>query len=51
MFHGELILMEIYIHGGDVVEAGTEAILNELGTKQSAYILNWVGRVTRWTLA
>ena len=37
--------------GGDVVEAGAEAILNELGPKQPAYILNWVGRVTRWTHA
>ena len=37
--------------GGDVVEAGAEAILNELGPKQPAYILNWVARVTRCTLA
>ena len=37
--------------GGDVVEAGAEAILNELGPKEPAYILNWVGRVTWWTLA
>ena len=37
--------------GGDVVEAVAEAILIELSPKQPAYILNWVGRVTRWTLA
>ena len=37
--------------GREVVEAGTEAVLNELGQKQPAYILNYVGRVTRWTLA
>ena len=37
--------------GGDVVEVGAEAILNELGPKQPAYILNWVGRVTQCTLA
>ena len=28
--------------GGEVVEAGAEAILNELGQKQPAYKLNWV---------
>ena len=37
--------------GGDVVEAGAEAIQNELGPKHPAYILNWVGRVMRCTLA
>ena len=30
---------------------GGEAILNELGPKQPAYVLNWVGRVTQCTLA
>ena len=37
--------------GSEVVEAEAEAILNELGPKQPAYILNWVGRMTRCTLA
>ena len=37
--------------GGAVVEAGAEVILNNMGLKQHAYILNWVGRVTRCTLA
>ena len=36
--------------GGDVVEAGAEAILNELGPKQPAYITNRVGRVTQLSL-
>ena len=36
---------------GAVVESGAEAILNELGPKQPAYIPNWVGRVTWWSLA
>ena len=28
---------------GGIVEAGAEAIRNNLGPKQPAYILNWVG--------
>ena len=36
---------------GVVVEAGAEAILNNLGPKQLAYILKWVGKVTRCMLA
>ena len=37
--------------GGGVVEAGAEAILSNLGSKQPAYILNWVGKATRCMLA
>ena len=37
--------------GGDVVEAGAEAIPNDLGPKWPVYIPTGVGRVTWWSLA
>ena len=37
--------------GGAVVEAGAEAILNDLGPNWAVYMPTGVGRVTWWSLA